>query len=156
MSGKFSQMISLFVKNYFQVLWWLSHLYCYRFVPLLLCTNIALYCYCFVLLLLCTIIALYRNPFVPLSLCTVIPLYRYPFVPLSLCTVIAFGILEQLLLLLVTALGILESLSLLKATRGLYFGPKMVFISPPPLLKMIFFPPLETCHFSTPIVAFLS
>ncbi len=25
--------------------------------------------------------------------------------------------------------------------RGLYFGPKTIFIPPPPLLKMIFFPP---------------
>ncbi len=37
-------------------------------------------------------------------------------------------------------------------SRGLYFGPKT--ISPPPL-KMIFFPPLATRHFLTPIVAFL-
>ncbi len=28
-------------------------------------------------------------------------------------------------------------------------------IYPPPLLKIIFFRPLATCHFSTPIVAFL-
>jgi hypothetical protein len=37
-------------------------------------------------------------------------------------------------------------------SRGLYFGPKMIIV-PPPLLK-IFFPPLATRRFSTPIVVF--
>ncbi len=36
---------------------------------------------------------------------------------------------------------------------GLYFGPKTIF--PPPLLKMIFFPPLTIRRFTTPIVVFL-
>ncbi len=39
--------------------------------------------------------------------------------------------------------------------RGLYFGPKTIFI-PPPQKKMIFSPPLATRRFLTPIVAFLS
>jgi hypothetical protein len=38
--------------------------------------------------------------------------------------------------------------------RGLYFSPKTIFIPPPPL-KIIFFPPLTTRRFSTPIGAFL-
>jgi hypothetical protein len=37
--------------------------------------------------------------------------------------------------------------------RGLYFGPKTIFI--PPLLKIMFFPPLGTRCFSTAIMAFL-
>ncbi len=37
--------------------------------------------------------------------------------------------------------------------RGLYFGPKTMFIPPP--LKMIFFPLLSTRRFATPIVVFL-
>jgi hypothetical protein len=37
--------------------------------------------------------------------------------------------------------------------RGLYFGPKTIFISPAPSENYIF-PPPPTRHFSTPIVAF--
>ncbi len=38
--------------------------------------------------------------------------------------------------------------------QGSIFWSENDIYSPPPLLKMIFFPPLATCHFSTPIVAF--
>ncbi len=38
--------------------------------------------------------------------------------------------------------------------RGLYLGPKMIFIPLAPV-KIIFFPPLATCCFSTPFEAFL-
>ncbi len=38
--------------------------------------------------------------------------------------------------------------------RSLYFIPKTILIPPPTLLKMIFFPPLRTYCYFTPIVAF--
>jgi hypothetical protein len=38
---------------------------------------------------------------------------------------------------------------------GVYISVRKRYLFPPPLLKMIFFPPLATHCFSTPIVAFL-
>jgi hypothetical protein len=38
---------------------------------------------------------------------------------------------------------------------GVYISVRKRYLFPPPLLKMIFFPPLATCRFSTPMVAFL-
>ncbi len=38
--------------------------------------------------------------------------------------------------------------------QGSIFRSENDIYSPPPLLKIIFFPPLATCRFSTPIVAF--
>ncbi len=37
---------------------------------------------------------------------------------------------------------------------GVYISVRKQYLFPPPLLKMIFFPPLATCRFSTSIVAF--
>jgi hypothetical protein len=39
--------------------------------------------------------------------------------------------------------------------QGSIFRSEKDIYSPGPLLKMIFFPPLATCRFLTPIVAFL-
>ncbi len=44
--------------------------------------------------------------------------------------------------------------SISQGDRGLYFGPKMIFIPPPPSENYIF-PPLATRRFSTTIMAFL-
>jgi hypothetical protein len=45
-------------------------------------------------------------------------------------------------------------LRLLLQKSGVYISVRKRYLFPPPLLKMIFFPPLATHHFSTSIVAF--